>query len=134
MTSGEPPHITVFYTGKSKTAKELETSVDLLWKLAVGQTLTIDRAVVNTFYHEGLGRERHDVLQMLDPYSTGLLRAWRFSLATSADKSLGSLKPGDPHVTEGADYKTVEHANLKARGFNSGAYPFQVVVTGVYLD
>jgi len=70
----DPPHTTVLRT-KETFGKD---DADRVWRgVAAGQlageTLTLDRVITNTFFHEGLGQDRTDLLWCFDDASAARL-------------------------------------------------------------
>jgi hypothetical protein len=130
-TKGGWPHITLAWTGKNLTAPELTTVAKEALNYWVLHPITLSHARVNTFFHEGEGKERHDVLLIVEE---------KKEVETSRDVLLRTAFPArqhkfnmmEPHVTAAILWSKEEAEAALAE--ISEHLPLTVEVNGVTID
>lgn len=129
---GGNPHITLAYTGKLLARKELlEISHSVLDSDWLMKTVTISHARVNTFFAEKVGKDRHDVLLILDEKDKIQIEETRDKLLrTHPEQDKFSMH--EPHITEGIYWSREEAEEALTK--LSSCLPLQVVVTGLTFD
>lgn len=131
-TVGGPSHITLAYTGDHLSSDELKSvakeTVDY-WLL---KPITLTKATVNSFYHRGEKKTRHDVLLMVDEVNE--IKASRDSLLRTRfpDRQMNFMFM-PPYVTVGT-YWNKEVAESEAVVINESFLPRTVSVIGVAID
>ena len=130
-TSGGWPHVTLAWTGKNLSHDELKNVAREVVDYWFMRPLTLSKAYVNTFFHEKSGKERHDVLLVVDEEKQ--IEASRdVLLRTSFPERQHKFAMRDPHVTAKICWSKEEAEAELAR--ISEKLPIKVTVTGVTID
>lgn len=129
-TKGGWPHVTLAWTGKKVSHRELKSVAKEVIDYWLMEPLTLTKARVNTFFHEGEGKERHDVLLLVEETEKiSLFRAAHIvKRFPDRQKHFNMM---EPHVTIGWCWSK-EGAQAEVDRINE-LLPIQVTVTGVTI-
>jgi hypothetical protein len=125
-TKGGYPHVTVAYTGKSVSRKELIILSKDIFESTVLKELTITAGYVNSFV-EADGRDRHDVLLSLSSEDEKIVENCRKALSCHK-----GIYMGKPHITAKI-CTTKTEAKIYLEQFLKHV-PFRVSITGITID
>ena len=130
-TRGGWPHVTLAWTGKNLAVEELKGVAEEVVGYWFMKPLTISEARVNTFFHEKSGKDRHDVLLIVDEVKQ--IEASRdVLLRTSFPDRQAKFNMMEPHITCKICW-TKEEAEAELLRV-SEHLPLKVTVTGVAID
>ena len=130
-TKGGWPHITLAWTGKNLSREELKTVAKEAMDYWALRPVTLSRARVNTFFHEGEGKHRHDVLLIVDEAKE--IEASRdVLLRTAFPARQEKFNMMEPHVTAKICWSE-EEAEKECDRLNE-ILPLTVEVNGVTID
>lgn len=130
-TKGGWPHITLAWTGKNLTVEELKQVAQQALDHWAMKPVTLERAKVNTFFHEGEGKNRHDVLLVVKEVDE--VEATRdVLLRTAFPNRQAKFNMMEPHVTAKICW-TEEEAQTECDRINE-LLPLTVEVNGVTID
>ena len=130
-TSGGWPHITLAYTGKNLNFDELREVAKESLHYWLMKQVTLVKAEVNSFFHEKSGKERHDVLLIVQEQKE--IEASRDSLLrTRFPTRQEKFNMRQAHVTAKILWSK-EEAEAEAARLNA-LMPLSVTVTGVTID
>ena len=139
-THGGYPHVTLFYSGKHYDMETLYfRGRRAFWEIMQGGEdnanllLTAENVKLNSFFHEGKGKQRYDVLLHLDKKGTEMIEKLRSSVLQESKEIFESkLSMGPPHVTHSIHWNEAEaRASLEEVKKH---LPLEVAITGYTID
>ena len=129
-TKGGYPHITLAYTGKHLTAKDLKAVAAIIMNAYALTKVTLTKAYVNSFKPLN-GPFRHDVL--IEIKEEDMVEQARALFLRSAFPNSDLFSMHKPHVTHAIFAERLE-AETVAEKLNAECLPLEVTITGVTID
>lgn len=130
-TVGGWPHVTLAWTGKNLTHDELRTVGVKAFQEWTMKQITLSQSMVNTFFHHGENKNRHDVLLIVDEYDE-VEKSRQRLLVEAFPETYEKFHMMKPHVTA-KTFWTLEEAEAYHEEL-SEKLPITVTVTGVCID
>jgi len=124
------PHLTIAWTGKTLSAEALRGLGCKVLEEWVMHSLTLSKAILNTFTHEKTGKQRFDILLVVDEHEE--IENTRERLFIRAfPLACDQFRMRTPHITARVCWSKKEAERELA--YISKRLPLTVVVTGVCL-
>lgn len=131
-TRGGWPHVTLAWMGKTVTHAELKEVAREVVDYWFMRPLTISHARTNTFFHEKSGKDRHDVLLVIDEVGAKQVEDSRNVLIkTRFPDRQAKFNMMEPHITAKSCW-TKEEAEEEMMRL-SELLPLEVMVKGVTI-
>lgn len=130
-TQGGWPHVTLAWTGKNLSPDELKGVAKEVVDYWFMRPLTISKARINSFFHEREGKERHDVLLLVDE-KDAVESSRDVLIRTSFPDRQHKFNMMEPHITQSSHWD--KQAAEDTLNDVTDLLPLTVTVTGVTID